>query len=46
MAMAGFDMSIVIIPLMIIISISVCNLLIKPINRYAPIIIGNKKLNL
>lgn len=46
MAMAGFDMSIVMIPLMVIISISVCNLLIKPINKYAPIIIGNKKLNL
>lgn len=46
MAMAGIDMSIVMIPLMVIISISVCNLLVKPINKCAPIIIGNKKLNL
>ena len=46
MAMTEMDISIVMIPLMVVISISVCNLLIKPINKFAPIIIGNKKLNL
>lgn len=33
------------IPMMLSISILVCNLLIKPINKYCPIIVGNKKLN-
>ncbi len=46
MAITEMDISIVMIPLMVVISISVCNLLIKPINKFAPIIIGNKKLNL
>lgn len=46
MAMTEMDISIVMIPLMVVVSISVCNLLIRPINKYAPIIIGNKKLNL
>lgn len=33
------------IPMMLSISILFCNLLIKPINKYCPIIVGNKKLN-
>lgn len=33
------------IPMMLSISIFVSNLLIKPINKYCPIIVGNKKLN-
>lgn len=46
MAMTEMDISIVIILLMVVIYISVCNLLVRPINKFAPIIIGNKKLNL
>ena len=46
MAMTEMDISIVMIPLMVVISISVCNLLVRPINKFAPIMIGNKKLNL
>lgn len=46
MTMTDNEISIVMIPLMVVISISVCNLLIKPINKYALIIIGNKKINL
>ena len=46
MAMTEIDISIIMIPIMVLISISACNLLIKPINKYAPILIGNKKLNI
>lgn len=40
------DVYVVLIPFMVAASIAVCNLLVKPINRYCPISIGNKKLNL
>ena len=46
MAMTEIDISIIMIPIMVLISISACNMLIKPINKYAPILIGNKKLNI
>lgn len=40
------DVYVVLMPVMVAASIAVCNLLVKPINRYCPIAIGNKKLNL
>lgn len=40
------DAYVVLIPVMVAVSIAVCNLLVKPINRYCPIAIGSKKLNL
>ena len=37
------NINVILIPIMLVVSVTVCNVLIKPINKYCPFIIGNKK---
>ena len=37
------NINVILIPIMLVVSVTVCNVLIKPINKYCPFIIGIKK---